>query len=225
MAAPYRNEMVSKHPAAVRWREAGVNLAILSVCVAAGEIGLRIADVQVSLPSPRLAAVPRDPAFPEHDSRGFRNREVLERADVVLMGDSMTYGSGEIAMSTLLAMAQDAGAAFAVVLLPTKESVFAPRVANLGDHEDLAELVAAEARARDELAAMLRANDIAVLDLLPPLRDAPEQPYPVGTGRHPNPSGNRVIGSEAAEFVRGMRRRPARRVERVPAAARGSGNR
>ena len=361
-----------------------VLVAAVALGLAAGEIGLRVADVQVASAGDGTIADPRllhrgDPAFPEHDSRGFRNREALDRAEVVLLGDSMTYGLGvpvddswarvlaeqtgmvvynmaipgwgpfqaafvlpdalalkpkrvlhgfffgndflnalemqapgslqapaarpplpcreyfeqtsggrgffsrhsriwglartawrtvrpysvpddadaarraaerdpdddvtffedtqwwgalrapyrlcalddsdprirdgvEIATSTLLAMARnanDAGAAFAVVLLPTKESVFAPRVANLGDHEGLAGLVAAESRLRGELATVLRANGIAVLDLLRPLRAAPEQPWP-GWGMHPNVTGSRVIGLEAARFVRGMRRRPTR---------------
>ena len=300
-----------------------------------------------------------DPAFPEHDSRGFRNRDALERADVVLLGDSMTYGlrvpanrnwarvlteetglvsynmatpgwgplqarfvlpdalalkpkvilhgfflgndfldaldmhtrwlplapatrprppcheyfpqangvrgffsrpgraaernpndtvtffdgmhwSGTlrapwrfcavddsdprirkgvaIATSTLLAMAQDvndSSTTFAVVLLPTKESVFAPRIANPENHKNLAELVATESRLRGELAGVLRANDIPVLDLLPPLRDAPEQPYSI-TGAHPNVAGSHVIGLAAAQFVLGI-------VPTAPASSRAIG--
>ena len=378
-----------------RLRAAGVNLAVLLTAavfaLAAGETGLRVAGVHVPSVdgSERWIADARllwrgDPAFPEHDSRGFRNPATLERANVVLLGDSMTYGSRvppddtwaralaaetgltvynmgfpgwgplqaafllpdalalkpklviygfffgndvlnvlevsgpdaagsappdarsgrtppaflpcaeyrprrpagvrafvsshsriyglvrnqyrtvvpypdmfddaagarrlaaesdpregltffegaqwrtafiapyrlcalddsdpriragvEITKSTLLAMARDvddAGSAFAVVLVPTKESVFAPRVTDVGDHAGLAGLVAAESRLRDDLTALLGAAGIPVLDLLPPLRGAPEQPYPAGTGRHPNVAGSRVIGLEVARFVRG----------------------
>ena len=375
-------------PAAARLRVAGVNLAVLLAAVvfalAAGETGLRVADVHVPSVDGRERWIADSrllyrgaPAFPEHDSRGFRNPDALERADVVLLGDSMTYGNGvppndtwarvlaaetgltvynmafpgwgplqgafvlpdalalkpklviygfffgndvlnsleisvpdaagsvspdarflpcaeyrsrrpagvrafvsshsriyglirsryrtvmpypdpypddaagarrlaaesgpregvtffdgaqwrtaftapyrlcamddsdpriragvEIAKSTLLAMARDvddAGSAFAVVLLPTKESVFAPRVADVGAHAGLAGLVAAESRLRDDLTAVLGAAGVPVLDLLPPLRGAPEQPYPAGTGRHPNVTGSRVIGLEVARFVR-----------------------
>ena len=383
------NAMDSKRSAAARLRAAGVNLAVLLTAavfaLAAGETGLRIAGVHV--PSvdgrERWIADARlryrgDPAFPEHDSRGFRNPDAFERADVVLLGDSMTYGTRvppddtwarvlaaetgltvynmafpgwgplqgafvlpdalalkpklviygffigndvlnsleisvpdaagggvpldarflpcaeyrprrpagvrafvsshsriyglirnsyrtvvpypdsypddaagarrlaaesdpregvtffdgaqwrtaftapyrlcamddsnprirvgvEIAKSTLLAMGRDmddAGSAFAVVLLPTKESVFAPRVPDLGAHAGLAGLVAAESRLRDDLTAVLGAAGVPVLDLLPSLRDAPEQPFPAGTGRHPNVTGSRVIGLEVARFVR-----------------------
>ena len=33
-----------------------------------------------------------NPRFPEHDSAGYCNFEVLERADLVALGDSQTYG-------------------------------------------------------------------------------------------------------------------------------------
>ena len=368
------------------WRSAAVNAAIVLASVvfglAAGEIGLRVAG-RFQLPpaaadpaSQRIFDDPLlkrrgNPAFPEHDSRGFRNPVALDRADVILFGDSMTYGFGvfpdetwghvlatetgavvynmaflgwgprqaafflpdalalkpktvlygfflgndvldtleapapdaagareasadarptlpcqappatgvrgfvrrhsriyglvrnsriyeiyglvrnlhrtaappspeyaffddakwrtvltpfffcsmddsdpwirdgvEIALSIVLAMArdvEDAGAAFAVALLPTKESVFAPRVADLDAYEDLAALVAAESRLRDELTDVLRANGVPVLDFLPPLRGAPEQPYPVGRDGHPNVAGHRAIGIAMARFVRGMR--------------------
>ena len=344
-----------------RLRTAGVNLVLLLTSVgfalAAGEVGLRIAEPENrKIPDARLW-FRGNPAHPEHDSRGFRNPHALERADIVLLGDSHTYGTAvspndtwarvlaaetgttvynmafpgwgpgqaaaflpdalalkpktilyglffgndfidalevdgrseqlssallpcredrmptgvraffsrrsriygrarrlyrtvvpyppireagdpeaggasalviaapfylchlddsdpriragiEITKSTLLAMARDARAAdatFAVVLLPTKESFFAPRVADLDAHDGLAELVAAESRLRDELTAVLRADDIPVLDVLPALRNAPRQPYPVIRDQHPNAAGHRVIGLEAARFVHGMR--------------------
>lgn len=364
----------------LRLRAAGVNFAVVVTAVAfalaAGELGLRIGGVEFSAAVENARLVRRgNPAFPTHDSRGFRNPAALERADVVLLGDSQTYGrfvppqhtwgrilaeetglavynmafndwglmqgalilrdalalkpqtvvytvflgndilnaleyppgqpprfpksppprcgwplriqpepsasrsfllrysrvyglvrlvyfgvyypemplwgsevvrrlaesapqdgytwfegaqwrgvlnaayrlcamddsdprirgGFEMVKSTLLAMAGDAeaeGAAFAVFLLPTKESVFAPRVADFDAHEGLAGLVAAESRLRGELTAVLRAHDIPVLDLLPPLRDAPEQPFPASDDFHPNLAGSRVIGLEAARFVR-----------------------
>ena len=35
-----------------------------------------------------------NPDHPEHDEHGFRNRDALDRADVVAIGDSQTYGVG-----------------------------------------------------------------------------------------------------------------------------------
>lgn len=34
------------------------------------------------------------PSHPDHDENGYRNVEVLEQADVVVLGDSQTYGTG-----------------------------------------------------------------------------------------------------------------------------------
>ena len=357
------------------WRSTGVNAAVVLAAVvfglAAGEIGLRVAG---RLAPPDAASEPRflvdpllrfrgNPAFREHDFRGFRNPGVYDRADVVLLGDSMTYGqevspdetwghvlaaetgaavynmaipgwgpsqaafvlpdalalkpktvlygfyfgndlvdvlavppppdaSGgsrnpeaevavpcgeagagasaggrgfvsrhslvyglvrdvfhtsagpraihttfqgaqwrtvfaapyylcfldrsdprirrgfQVVKSVLLGMArdvEDAGAAFAVALLPTKESVFAPRATDLDAHEGLAALVAAESRLRDELTDVLRANGVPVIDLLPPLQGAPEQPFPFGRDNHPNVAGHRAIGLAVARSVRGMR--------------------
>ena len=353
-------------PRAPGWRSAGVNAAVVLASVvfslAAGEIGLRRVATWLPAAPHRdlvdpLLEVRGNPAFPEHDSRGFRNTSALDRADVVLLGDSLTYGlrvppdetwgrvlaaetgavvynmaipgwgprqaafvlpdalalkpktvlygfyfgndivdalaacreyrptdpppppppSGgvhgfvhryswiyrevrnllgplpgharrwaesdpdvtffegarwrtifavpwrlclldssdpriragvEVVKSVLLGMArdvEDAGAAFAVALLPNKESVFAPRVTDVDAHEGLAALVAAESRLRDELTDVLCANGVSVIDLLPPLRDAPEQPFPVGRDSHPNAAGHRAIGLAVARAVRGMR--------------------
>ena len=114
----------------------------------------------------------------------------------------------EIVKSVLLGIArdvEDAGAAYAVALLPTKESVFAPRVTDFDAHEGLAALVAAESRLRDELTDVLRANGVPVIDLLPPLQGAPEQPFYRGLDNHPNVAGHRAIGLAVAKFIRGMR--------------------
>lgn len=40
----------------------------------------------------RFRVVP-NPQFPEHDSNGFRNPKVLDKADIVAVGDSFTYGT------------------------------------------------------------------------------------------------------------------------------------
>lgn len=42
---------------------------------------------------PRFGAVP-NPAFPGHDRNGYRNPAALERAAIVTIGDSFTYGTG-----------------------------------------------------------------------------------------------------------------------------------
>ncbi|MEM7199474.1 MAG: GDSL-type esterase/lipase family protein [Planctomycetota bacterium] len=45
-----------------------------------------------TLPDPDVG-VRLNPAHPDHDARGFRNREALAAADVVALGDSQTYGT------------------------------------------------------------------------------------------------------------------------------------
>ena len=44
-----------------------------------------------AIPDDRLGERP-NPALPDHDASGFRNPLVLEQADIVVMGDSQTYG-------------------------------------------------------------------------------------------------------------------------------------
>jgi len=90
------------------------------------------------------------------------------------------------------------GVRLLVLLVPTKESVFWPRVANPDDHTNLRPLVANENRLRAELTATLVADGIEVLDLLDILRQSPAQPYPEDTDGHPNPLGNQVIAEAVA---------------------------
>lgn len=49
--------------------------------------------VPPTVPDDRLRHRP-NPAFPDHDARGFRNPVALERAEIVALGDSQTYGTG-----------------------------------------------------------------------------------------------------------------------------------
>ncbi|MFH0878275.1 MAG: hypothetical protein V2A34_01040 [Lentisphaerota bacterium] len=46
-----------------------------------------------SIKDPLLVFRP-NPAFPDHDPRGFRNMGNLKKADIVALGDSQTYGMG-----------------------------------------------------------------------------------------------------------------------------------
>jgi lysophospholipase L1-like esterase len=45
------------------------------------------------LDDPRFGRGP-NPAYPEHDAAGWRNASILDRVDVVALGDSQTYGVG-----------------------------------------------------------------------------------------------------------------------------------
>lgn len=86
----------------------------------------------------------------------------------------------------------------AVVLIPTKESVYHPYVKNSLSPEDearLATVVRAEARVRGIVAAHLAARRFAFVDALPALRAAAskEPVYPRGNDGHPNAAGYAAI--------------------------------
>ena len=113
-------------------------------------------------------------------------------------------GVSKSMMLAMAAAAREAGVTYVVVVIPTKESVFAPRVGNPREHEDLDRLVASEARLRAEVADFLLAADIPSVDVLKPLIDAEHQPYPVGRDGHPNHWGHRVIGRTVAAALRSL---------------------
>lgn len=80
-----------------------------------------------------------------------------------------------------------------VVLVPTKEFVFADVVDAAEDHIGFQALVAWETRNRAELVAFLETENIPVIDPLPALRAAAEQPYFENADGHPNPLGHEII--------------------------------
>ena len=83
---------------------------MLVAALALAELALQVAD-RVSLSVHRLLVPPRlvenvliaderlrwrgNPLNPEHDSRGYRNREALRQADLVILGDSFAYGPAD----------------------------------------------------------------------------------------------------------------------------------
>lgn len=94
-----------------------------------------------------------------------------------------------------------AGAELLVVLLPTKESAFWDKIAKPERFAGLRQLVDEEQRWRIQLTDALRKQDVAVLDLLPALRDAPVQPYFENTDGHPNEAGHRLIANAIAGYL------------------------
>lgn len=116
----------------------------------------------------------------------------------------------EIARYTVRAISERCRAARAdllVVLIPTKESVFWPRVAAPDRHPGLRQLVADEGRLRQEWISDLRANRVKYLDVLDALRVAPTQPYYEDVDGHPNETGQRIIAAAvAARLKEGARR-------------------
>ena len=87
-----------------------------------------------------------------------------------------------------------------IVLIPTKESVFAPSLESLSDSYSL--LVEQEAQIRSEMIAFFDENDIAYLDTLSALQQALKDGiliYPTTFDGHPTGNGYRVI----AEVING----------------------
>lgn len=102
--------------------------------------------------------------------------------------------------------ARDAGIGFAVVLVPTKEYVFAPRVRALGasDSPVLAKLLEREAELWDDVRAHLSARGIPWVDGLPALRrrlDRGDCPYRITADGHPNAVGYGAIAERVADFL------------------------
>ena len=98
--------------------------------------------------------------------------------------------------------ASDIGAKFVVLLLPTKEYVFWPRVKNPDLHKLLTELVRHEDRIRNEIKRYMQERGIDFIDPVTELRESERQPYfPDGNG-HPNASGHKIIAGKILEFIK-----------------------
>jgi hypothetical protein len=91
---------------------------------------------------------------------------------------------------------------FVVLILPTKESVFWPRVHDPEHHPDLRETVADEAALRGRLIREMHAAHIDVLDVLRALRTSTQQPYAETRDGHPNAVGHRIIAEHLAGWLR-----------------------
>ena len=94
------------------------------------------------------------------------------------------------------------GIEFAAVMLPTKESVFFPRVDTPQEHKDLTKLAVAEARLREEVTRFLREEGIFVIDPTQALQQVETQPYFTDADGHPNSIGHKVIASVIAAELR-----------------------
>lgn len=118
--------------------------------------------------------------------------------------DPIIHTGVEVSKSVLLAMAKkarEAGVTFVVVLIPTKESVFAPRVTDLNEYPYFESLVTTEARLRTEIYSVLQENSVPTVDLLQTLQDAEHQPYYESVDGHPNSYGHRLIGLAISQFL------------------------
>lgn len=131
-------------------------------------------------------------------------RRVLAREDPRI-GVGVEVGKANL--EELNERVRTSGADFVIVLLPTKEFVFWPRIDRPQEHELLAELVDDEQAIRDDLIRFMTARGIDFVDPAAALRSAGIQPYFENGNGHPNPSGHRLIARAVYEFLDGSRAR------------------
>jgi lysophospholipase L1-like esterase len=110
---------------------------------------------------------------------------------------------------TLARMQEQASAAnikLVVMLIPTKESVYAELMSSeRKSNDNYARLVSLEDKARQEVLALCAADKMTCVDALPDLRKAIEQRqqiYPSTTESHPNAAGYRVLALRASEAIK-----------------------
>ena len=70
-----------------------VEVLLNILCVVAPPVANALNTLELKLDDDVLKHRPR-PYYSDHDSRGFRNSVALDRADIVCLGDSQTYGTG-----------------------------------------------------------------------------------------------------------------------------------
>ena len=98
------------------------------------------------------------------------------------------------------------GCKFLVVIIPTKETVFAnyiERDPKIHLYQWLHKVIINERQAKSEMIAYLKDHQITYLDVLPALERSVEQQLYAQTTRdmHPNRNGYRVIGEAVAEYL------------------------
>jgi len=133
----------------------------------------------------------------------YRGRVLDDRDPRIRFG----FAIARHAVRAISERCQAAGVDLLVVLIPTKESVFWPRVAAPDHPPGLRQLVTDEERLRQEWISDLRASGVKYLDALGALRAAPTQPYYEDVDGHPNETGQRIIAAAvAARLKEGGRR-------------------
>lgn len=70
-----------------------IEVALHAVAFVSPNVNAMLSVIQAKVPDERLGHRP-NPAYPDHDQKGFRNPHVPETVHVVALGDSQTYGSG-----------------------------------------------------------------------------------------------------------------------------------
>ena len=95
VSTPDRPQRRLLHAAAfVAWCVLAVELLLWGASLFSPRVDLLLTNRQAvprTLPDEEMGKV-RNPEFFENDSRGFRNEEALEKAEIVTLGDSQTVG-------------------------------------------------------------------------------------------------------------------------------------
>jgi hypothetical protein len=145
----------------------------------------------------QFVSVFRGPEWQTLFTAPYRNRVLDDRDPWIRAGVEATLSL----LARMDRLCRDRETRFVVVLLPTKESVFAPRVGDLAAHPALDSLVGNEARLRDEIVTALDRAGVAHVDALDALRHARSQPYFEDADGHPNPVGHGVIAGVVEEWL------------------------
>lgn len=124
--------------------------------------------------------------------RGF----VLDRADPRIMAG---FRLGTQAITDFAKAATKKGVKFSVVLIPTKELVFASR--SRIDCPALGPMIDNERWFRTRFIARLKKAGIPLIDPLPDLIAADQQPYFENADGHPNPLGHTVIARTVRKAI------------------------
>jgi hypothetical protein len=127
----------------------------------------------------------------------YRRLAVDQRDPRILLGFELAVE----ALESLAARSRAAGVDMLVVLLPTKESVFWPRIRVPVAHPELREAVLDEATLSARLVQRLERAGVEVLDLQPVLKAASAQPYFEDLDGHPSPSGHTIIAERVAAWI------------------------
>lgn len=150
----------------------------------------------------RRRARAAEPGLLEAFEDGVRSTVFVPRARLAVVdGADPRIADAVRIFAALLERMQQAcadRAELAVVLVPTKELVYAERVARRAApvHDDYHRLVRAESELRERIFRVLETAGVARIDTLPFLRaslEAGRAPYLMDWNGHPNAEGNRAI--------------------------------
>jgi lysophospholipase L1-like esterase len=111
------------------------------------------------------------------------------------------YRLTEWAVQDIDRVAKQNGVGSIFILLPTKESVFAPKVQNKKEHVFFETLTIEEDVFRRRLIEHMQLRNIAYVDMTPLLSSMEQQPYFENGDGHPNAIGQNAIATKLLEHV------------------------